>query len=121
MRADELPNLLVQAADLGSPMAETCVQFRVFALSEPNDGLFLSDCVGLHALGLPDVQFITASEPGQAVVDTLHGLAERFLTAGCDLADGSAFDMGDGEAWRVTHARGAFPPDREVIQITVKR
>lgn len=120
-RSGDLANLSVRAADMESPMAETCVQFRVFPLSEPNDGMFLSDCVGLHALGLPDLQFITVGEPGEAVVETLHGLAERFLTAGCDLADGSDFDMGDGAAWRVTHSQGAFPPDREVIQITVKR
>lgn len=121
VRADDLANLSDRASDMEDPMAETCVQFRVFALSEPNDGLFLSDCVGLHALGLPDIQLITAGKPGEAVIETLHGLAERFLITGCDLADGSAFDMGDGEAWRVTHARGAFPPDREVIQVTVKR
>lgn len=120
-RSGDLASLLVRAADMDSPLAETCVQFRVFALSEPNDGMFLSDCVGLHALGLPDVQFITVGEPGEVVTEMLHGLAERFVTTGCNLADGSDFDMGDGEAWRVTHARGAFPPDREVIQITVKR
>lgn len=119
--ADDLPNLLVWAADLDLPMAETCVQFRTIALSEPNDGLFLSDSVGLHGLGLPDIQFITVGEPRDTIRKTLHGLAERFLTVGCDLVDGSAFDTGDGEAWRVTHARGAFPPDRQVIQITVKR
>lgn len=121
VRADELPSLLARAADTSSPIAETCVQFRLFALSEANDGLFLSDCVGLHALGLPDIQFITKGEPPETVIQTLRGLAERFLTTGCDVADGSTFDMADGETWRATHTRGAFPPDREVIQITVRR
>jgi len=119
--ADQLPALLDQAADPARPMARTCIQLRVFPLSEPNSGWVLTDCVGLCALGLPDIQIINPAQPDEAIVRTLHDLTERFLTSGCDLEDGTTLAVGDGPPGQVSHTRGAFPPDREVIQIALKR
>ena len=118
--SDHLPELLAQASEPDQPMLRTCTDFRVSSFEEA-DSQMVSESVGLFAFGLPDVQIVTPGEPGELVTVALHQIAERFFVSGCDLANGSDVSLGDGNAWQIRHARSALPPDRQVVQIVMKR
>ena len=89
----------------------------MFPQSEARPGQYVSDSVGLHAFGLPDVQIATETEPDETVSVALYRLVERFFCKGCEEQDGSEIDLADGGRWRVTRCRAVFPPDREVIEL----
>ena len=119
--ADRLAERLQQAEDPDRPMAATYLQFRSLPLDGETAGMFLTDSVGLHAFGLPDLQIITAGPPNESEASELRRLAERFLESGCDLVDGSEFAMADDRPRSVMHGRSAFAPDREIVQIAARR
>jgi hypothetical protein len=94
-----------------------CVNFRMFPPSEAKPNQYVSDSVGLHAFGLPDIQIATASEPDEAVSTVLYDLAVRFFAAGCEVADGCEMDFTGLGRWRATRCRAVFEPEREVIEL----
>jgi hypothetical protein len=104
-------------AETDAPPLTLCVNFRMFPPSEAKPGQFVSDSVGLHAFGLPDVQIATTTEPNEVVSSVLYTLAERFFTAGYDSGDGSELDLADLGRWRVARCRATFEPNREVIEL----
>jgi hypothetical protein len=95
-----------------------CVNFRMFPPVEGEAGPFVSDSVGLHAFGLPDVQIRGEQEPDDAVSAALYQAAERIFTEGCAIEEGAVLDLGDLGLWRASRVRSRFEPDREVIELT---
>ncbi|MFQ5430679.1 MAG: hypothetical protein ACE5E1_10250, partial [Phycisphaerae bacterium] len=118
---DDLAPLASMADDPDRSVVSTCVSYRSFPLDGENAGLVLSDSVGLHAFGLPDVQMISHGPLDAAATGRFHELVERFFASGCDLANDSEFSLGQGDSWRVTYARSAYAPDREVVQLAAVR
>ena len=118
---DDLAPLARMAEAPDPSVVSTCVSYRSFPLDGENAGLVLSDSVGLHAFGLPDVQIVSPRPLDDEATGRFHQLVERFFMSGCDLANDSEFSMGDGDSWRVTYTRSAFAPDREVVQLAAVR
>ncbi len=119
--ADELPGLLTQAKDASARMSGTCTQVRSFPLPAPHEDMVLLDSLGLSAFRLPDIQIIAPDPPGDAVTEALAVLVDRFFVSGCEMEDGSTFEMDDRTRWRVSLVRSAFAPDRPVVQLTAER
>ena len=116
---DDLAGLLSMAAEPDQPMAETCTEIRVLPFDSENGDLIVSDSVGLHAFGLPDVQIVTPGQPSDTAMTALHQLVERLFKSGCDFVDGAEFSLDGGHTWQMTHTRSAIPPDRQVVQIAM--
>ncbi len=116
--AGPAPSSTDEAGDEGEPAATTfCVNFRVFPPAEGQAGLFVSDSVGLHAFGLPDVQTRSEREPDDAVSLVLYKVVEQIFAEGCRTKDGDLLDLGDLGLWRASRVRSRFEPEREVIEL----
>jgi hypothetical protein len=98
-----------------------CVNFRMFTPPEGEAGPFVSDSVGLHAFGLPDVQICGAREPDDAVSAVLYQIAERIFAEGCEIKDEDVLDLGELSSWRASRGRSRFEPDRDVIELTAAK
>lgn len=97
---------------------EICVNFRMFPPAEGQAGPFVSDSVGLHVFGLPDVQIPGDREPDDAVSMVLYRAAEQIFADGCDVKDGDWLDLGELGRWRVSRVRSRFEPERGVIELS---
>ncbi len=117
---------LVPAADLDKPddsetsLVTMCVRFRVSHADESAAGYFVSDTVGLHAFGLPDVQVITDGEPGEAVASVVRDLAGGVFNEGCDVQNGRILSPIIDDIWESSLESASFPPQRNVIQLRRK-
>lgn len=99
----------------------SCVSFRMFPPAEGEAGPFVSDSVGLHAFGLPDVQICGDREPDDAVSAVLYQVVDRIFTEGCEIKGDAVFDLGEFGVWRAARARSKFEPDREVIELAASK
>lgn len=95
-----------------------CVNFRMFPPPEGEAGPFVSDSVGLHAFGLPDVEISGDREPDDAVSAVLYQVVERIFAEGCEIKNDEVLDLAELGAWRAVHGRSKFDPDRQVIELT---
>lgn len=102
----------------GAAPIAVCINFRMFPPSEASPDQFVSDSVGLHGFGLPDLQIATPAEPDETVSNVLYHLAERFFSDGCEIADGSEIDLAHLGRWRAARCRASFEPAREVIELS---
>jgi hypothetical protein len=93
------------------------INFRTFTLSDDPRGEFLSDTVGLHAFGLPDMEVATASEPDETVSAVLYKLADRFFSEGCAIQERTRLDLQSLGEWRATPAESSFKPHRRVLRL----
>ncbi len=118
---DRLDSLAKQSTSHTADISNTCTTCRVFPLDGENAGMFLSDSIGLHAFGVPDVQLVTQGRPDEFVAGAMHQLVDRFFMTGCEMEDGGDVDLGDGRIWRVKKVQSTFTPDRVVMQFVVVR
>ena len=109
---------LCQKVGDGSAQAACCVNYRVYSLEGEDAGCFVSDTVGLHAFGLPDVQIITDGEPDESISAVVYELADRFFTAGWEIKEGDSLSIGDAGRWRATITHSRFAPHRDVIELS---
>lgn len=94
--------------------AATAVNFRTYP---PEPGVieaFVSDSIGLDALGLSDLQLESPSEPDESVTRDLYALAQwQFETGGVPLDD-VCWPSPDGR-WRLHGGTSAFGRSRPVM------
>jgi hypothetical protein len=96
---------------------EPYINVRLFRV-EDGDGELVMDSLGLHALGLPDVQCRFRSiDPGD-MAPVLYNTAAYIVDHGDVIGDGHtiAGPRGD-ERWRCRHETALIGPDRTVIDI----
>lgn len=103
------------ARDAVHDSMETCINFRVTPLEGSEPAIIVSDTVGLHAFGLPDIEIVTPGEPDERVARLLYLLAEEFFTHGCDWQDGDERDIGPHGRWRCERRRATLAPGREIM------
>lgn len=116
----------------------SCINFRLFpfteqasaeqpvadqAVGEPSSGgqpadRYVSDSVGLHAFGLPDVQVCTDGEPNEQVSAVLYQMADRIFAEGWAAGGDAILDLGELGRWQGARTPAFFAPEREVINLT---
>jgi hypothetical protein len=101
--------------------AETAfwVNFRMFPPGDPLAEPFVSDSVGLHAFGLPDIQICTRQEPDERVSAALCRLAQLVFAGGHHVEVEQVVELGDLGKWQAVRAKARFEPDREVISLSL--
>lgn len=105
------------ASDAVQDAMETCINFRVTPLDGSEPAAIVSDTVGLHAFGLPDLEIVTPGEPDERIARVLYHLAEEFFARGCDWQDGDERAIGPYGRWHCERRRSLLPPSREVSAI----
>ena len=75
------------------------------------------DTLGLHVLGLPDLQcHFTGLDPN-GIARILHNTAAYIYEHGDVIDDGHTISGPDGEAWRCQHEDTLVPPHRLVLDL----
>jgi len=111
------PDALRFDQDRGSTgIIERCLNFRTAPLPGDTTGRRISDCVGLHAFGLPDFEVLTDGEPDAATSDWLYHLAERCFVSGDHPVAGAHAHHGE-QTWHVTIEASRCPPERRVVRL----
>lgn len=98
---------------------ETCINFRVSPVPG-NEPEVVSDTVGLHAFGLPDLEIVTPGEPDERIARVLYHVAEEFFSSGCDWGDGDEREIGPDGRWRCERRRSTLAPGREILALSPK-
>ncbi len=108
---------LVARPDDAAAMSASCVSFRVF---EPQtDGEpYVLDSAGLHALGLPDLQAFSYTEPDDTISAMLYEQAERLFLDREALAAGMEIAAADGRVWQVDLQWSNREPRRPVLSLS---
>lgn len=113
---DALPDLIARPNDAAA-MSASCVSFRVFepqAEGEP----YALDTAGLHALGLPDLQAFSYTEPDDTISALLYELAERLFREGDKtIAPDGRIEAADGRMWQAELQWSQREPRRPVLSL----
>jgi hypothetical protein len=93
---------------------EGFVNVRLFNVD--GSGEMFMDSLGLHALGLPDLEHRFPEGDPREVASTLYSLAEYLIDNGDVIADGHTIG-GDASSarWRCRRATSSVDPDRPVL------
>lgn len=91
------------------------VNVRLFQVEGSDDEMFM-DSLGLHALGLPDVEHRFSESDPSDVASALYGVAEYIVENGDVIRDGDTVGGDTSSArWRCTRATSSLDPERVVL------
>jgi Domain of unknown function (DUF4261) len=107
----------VRPAELRDNHLAGIINVRLFRI-EDDPGVVVMDTLGLHVLGLPDLQCHFRSLDMNAMAGVLYDAAVYLLEHGDVIADGNTIGgvRGD-EHWRCQHEAALVAPDRLVVDI----
>ena len=93
------------------------VNVRLFRI-EDDPGVMVMDTLGLHVLGLPDLQCHFRSLDASAMARTLYNTAAYIFEHGDVIEDGNTVAGVEGdEHWRCQHEDALVAPERLVVDI----
>lgn len=91
---------------------------RLFNLPE---GEYFMDSVGLHALGLPDLQIRFTNLTPTEVAPVLYSLAQYIFDNGSVIRNGNTIEGSKpGSRWECMYAQASLEPRRNVLHLNVK-
>jgi hypothetical protein len=93
-----------------------CLSFRSFELEGNDAGKTLCDTLGLHALGLHDIEVVVQGEPDESISLMLYEQAGLRLIQGQDFEEDEALSVGT-HRYKMELTRSTFPPDRPVARL----
>ncbi|MCL1889134.1 MAG: DUF4261 domain-containing protein [Desulfovibrionaceae bacterium] len=120
--------LLEPAAYLeNKPDTPTCfrpyglMNTRLFTPQTPGAGNLLMDTLGLHLLGLPDLQCLIPvdSQDYAELTSWFCNLAEHLCEKPGELKDGDLVTGLRNKAWKLRAHQATIPPQREVLEIII--
>ncbi|HEX8104566.1 MAG TPA: DUF4261 domain-containing protein [Solirubrobacteraceae bacterium] len=112
------PNLVKFVPPAHADGLEILVNVRLFRIEDGEEGELVMDSLGLHVLGLPDVQcHFRGVDPGE-MAQVLYNLAAHILEHGDVVDDGHTVPgvRGD-ERWPCRHEAALIGPERVVLAI----
>jgi hypothetical protein len=108
---------LVDPADVAAYELEPLVNVRLFEV-EDEPGAMVMDTLGLHVLGLPDIQCHFVDLDTDAVAAHLYDTAAYVFEEGDVLGDGHSVDgIDDGPEWTCRHEESLVEPLRDVLDL----
>ena len=111
------PAALAEAARAADPL-RVALNLRLFHVETGAADERVLDCIGLAALGLPDVQCHFAGlDPAQAAA-VVEGTARYLFDEGDVIEDGDTVPGADGGQWRCLREEALVDPPRDVIDVT---
>ncbi len=115
------PSSLQALRDLASDdpaLLSSFVSFRTFPPEEWDGDEFISDTAGLHAMGLPDYEVATSSEPDDQTSTLLYEMADLAFKSPNTPGTQTEINLGDLGRWRIEQGRSRFPPERDVLVLS---
>lgn len=110
------PVALLRSWQLDEMDPSVCLSFRRFELEGKDLGKTLCDTLGLHALGLHDIEIVVDGEPDESVASMLYEEARGRLIQGRDLKQDEQLFL-ESNRYNVELTRSTFPPDRPVARM----
>jgi len=114
------PDLTVKVWEMGYVTnLVALINVRMFNITNSQEKYMVMDTVGLHALGLPDLQIRFADQDPDDVGALLYNFADYIFDNGDVIKDGNTIDGAvKGSRWECMHEPSLIQPSRWVINIT---